>query len=61
MMASLGSSAACGLASIYDGVTAEILVDPADAAELPGAGRTHRYGCAGFEAEVGRGVLEAVR
>jgi LPPG:FO 2-phospho-L-lactate transferase len=63
MMASLGFERGVrGLVSIYEGVTAEILVDPADAAELPGALVAPIVMVApDSRAEVGRGVLEAVR
>ena len=63
MMASLGYERGVrGLASIYDGLAAEILVDPADANELTGALVAPIVMVApDSRAEVGRGVLEAIR
>ena len=63
MMASLGHEPGVrGLASLYEGIATEVLVDPADAGELDGAlvapivmVRPES------RAEVGRAVLEAVR
>ncbi len=63
MMASLGHEPGVrGIASLYEGIATDVLVDPADAAELDGAlvapivmVRPES------RAEVGRAVLEAVR
>ena len=63
MMPSLGFAPGVrGLASLYEGVADEILVDPADAGELPGALVAPIVMVAPeSRAEVGRAVLEAVR
>jgi len=63
MMASLGHEPGVrGLAKLYEGIATEILVDPADAAELPGALVAPIVMVAPeSRAEVGRGVLEAIR
>jgi LPPG:FO 2-phospho-L-lactate transferase len=51
-----------GLAQVYDGVATDLLVDPADAEELPGALVAPIVMVAPeSRAEVGRAVLEAVR
>jgi len=50
-----------GLAEVYEAVAGELLVDPADAAELPGALVVPIVMVAPeSRAEVGRGVLEAL-
>jgi LPPG:FO 2-phospho-L-lactate transferase len=63
MMSSLGHEPGVrGLAKVYEGVAGELLVDPADAAELPGALVAPIVMVAPeSRAEVGRGVLEALR
>ena len=63
MMASLGfPSGVRGVAAVYEGIADEILVDPADAVELPGALVAPIVMVAPeSRAEVGRAVLEAVR
>ncbi len=63
MMASLGYEPGVrGLATLYEGVATDILVDPADAAELPEALVAPIVMVAPeSRAEVGRGVLEAIR
>jgi LPPG:FO 2-phospho-L-lactate transferase len=63
MMASLGyEQGVQGLATVYDGIAAEIVVDPADAHELPGALVAPIVMVAPeSRAEVGRAVLEAIR
>jgi LPPG:FO 2-phospho-L-lactate transferase len=62
MMGSLGHEPGVrGIAALYAGLGAELVVDPADAAELPGA---HACPIAmldpGVRKEVGRAILEAV-
>jgi LPPG:FO 2-phospho-L-lactate transferase len=63
MLVSLGHEPGVrGLAQVYDGVASDLLVDPADAAELPGALVAPIVMVAPeSRAEVGRAVLEAVR
>ena len=63
MMASMGHEPGVrGLAALYEGVATEVLVDPVDAAELPGALVAPIVMVAPeSRAEVGRAVLEAVR
>lgn len=63
MMASLGHEPGVrGIAAIYAGLAADILVDPADAGELPEALVAPIVMVAPeSRAEVGRGILEAVR
>ena len=63
MLVSLGHDPGVrGLAALYDGVATDLLVDPADAAELPGALVAPIVMVAPeSRAEVGRAVLEAVR
>jgi LPPG:FO 2-phospho-L-lactate transferase len=63
MMASLGHEPGVrGLAALYQGIATDVLVDPADAAELPGALVAPIVMVAPeSRAEVGRAVLEAVR
>ena len=63
MMASLGHEPGVrGLASLYEGIATDILVDPSDADELPGALVAPIVMVAPeSRAEVGRGVLEAIR
>jgi LPPG:FO 2-phospho-L-lactate transferase len=63
MMGSLGHEPGVrGLAKVYEGVAGELLVDRADAAELPGALVAPIVMVAPeSRAEVGRGVLEALR
>jgi LPPG:FO 2-phospho-L-lactate transferase len=62
MLASLGHEpGVAGIAALYAGVATEILVDPADAGELPGALVAPIVMVAPeSRAEVGRAVLEAV-
>jgi len=62
MMASLGHEPGVqGLAEVYEGVAGELLVDPADAVELPVALVAPIVMVAPeSRAEVGRGVLEAL-
>ena len=63
MMASLGFAPGVrGVAAVYDGIATDVLVDPADAGELPGALVAPIVMVAPeSRAEVGRAVLEAVR
>ncbi len=63
MMASLGHEPGVGgMAALYDGIATDIVVDPVDAAELPGALVAPIVMVAPeSRAEVGRGVLEAIR
>jgi LPPG:FO 2-phospho-L-lactate transferase len=63
MMASLGHDPGVrGLAALYEGIATDLLVDPADAEELPGALVAPIVMVAPeSRAEVGRAVLEAVR
>jgi LPPG:FO 2-phospho-L-lactate transferase len=63
MMTSLGyEQGVQGLAAVYDGIAADIVVDPADAQELPGALVAPIVMVAPeSRAEVGRAVLEAIR
>jgi LPPG:FO 2-phospho-L-lactate transferase len=63
MMASLGHEPGVrGLAELYDGIATDIVVDPADAQELPGALVAPIVMVASeARAEVGRAVLEAIR
>jgi LPPG:FO 2-phospho-L-lactate transferase len=63
MLPSLGYQAGVrGLAEVYEGVATDILVDPADAEELPGALVAPIVMVAPeSRAEVGRAVLEAAR
>ena len=63
MMASLGYEPAVrGLAALYDGVATDLVVDPDDAEELPGALVAPIVMVAPeARAEVGRAVLEAIR
>jgi LPPG:FO 2-phospho-L-lactate transferase len=63
MMASLGHDPGVrGLAPLYEGIATDLLVDPADAEELPGALVAPIVMVAPeSRAEVGRAVLEAVR
>jgi LPPG:FO 2-phospho-L-lactate transferase len=62
MMASLGHEPGVrGIAALYDGVATDVLVDPSDAGELPGALVAPTVMVDPLSrAEVGRGVLEAV-
>jgi len=62
MMASLGHEPGVrGIAALYEGVATDVLVDPADAGELPGALVAPIVMVDPLSrAEVGRGVLEAV-
>jgi LPPG:FO 2-phospho-L-lactate transferase len=63
MMASLGHEPGVrGLAALYEGIATDVLVDPADAGELPGALVAPIVMVAPeSRAEVGKAVLEAVR
>jgi LPPG:FO 2-phospho-L-lactate transferase len=63
MMASLGHEPGVrGIAALYEGIAQELVVDPADADELPGALVAPIVMVAPeSRAEVGRAVLEAVR
>ena len=63
MMASLGYEPGVrGIAALYEGVATDVLVDPLDAGELPGALVAPIVMVApDSRAEVGRGVLEAIR
>jgi LPPG:FO 2-phospho-L-lactate transferase len=63
MMASLGHEPGVrGLAELYDGIATDVVVDPADAQELPGALVAPIVMVASeARAEVGRAVLEAIR
>jgi LPPG:FO 2-phospho-L-lactate transferase len=63
MMASLGHEPGVrGIAELYEGIATDVLVDPADAGELPGALVAPIVMVApDSRAEVGRGVLEAIR
>jgi LPPG:FO 2-phospho-L-lactate transferase len=63
MMASLGHDPGVrGLAALYEGIATDVLVDPADAEELPGVLVAPIVMVAPeSRAEVGRAVLEAVR
>jgi LPPG:FO 2-phospho-L-lactate transferase len=63
MMASLGHEPGVrGIAAVYEGIATDIVVDPADAGELPGAVVAPIVMVAPeSRAEVGRAVLEAVR
>ncbi|HXV96121.1 MAG TPA: 2-phospho-L-lactate transferase [Gaiellaceae bacterium] len=63
MMASLGHEPGVrGIAALYEGIADDIVVDPADAGELPGAVVAPIVMVAPeSRAEVGRAVLEAVR
>jgi LPPG:FO 2-phospho-L-lactate transferase len=63
MMTSLGHDPSVrGLAALYEGIATDLLVDPADAEELPGALVASIVMVAPeSRAEVGRAVLEAVR
>ena len=62
MMASLGHEPGVrGIAALYEGIATDVLVDPADARELPGALVAPIVMVDPLSrAEVGRGVLEAV-
>ena len=62
MMASLGFEPGVrGIAAVYEGIATEVVVDPADAGELPGALVAPIVMVAPeSRAEVGRAVLEAV-
>ena len=62
MMASLGHDpGVSGLAVLYDGIATDVVVDPADAQELPGALVVPIVMVAPeSRAEVGRAVLEAI-
>jgi LPPG:FO 2-phospho-L-lactate transferase len=62
MMASLGHEPGVrGIAALYEGLATDVLVDPADAGELPGALVAPIVMVDPLSrAEVGRGVLEAV-
>jgi len=62
MMASLGHEPGVrGIAALYEGIATDVLVDPADAGELPGALVAPIVMVDPLSrAEVGRGVLEAV-
>jgi LPPG:FO 2-phospho-L-lactate transferase len=63
MMASLGHEPGVrGIAALYEGTATDVLVDPADAGELPGALVAPIVMVApDSRAEVGRAVLEAIR
>jgi LPPG:FO 2-phospho-L-lactate transferase len=63
MMASLGFEPGVrGIAAVHEGIATEVVVDPADAGELPGALVAPIVMVAPeSRAEVGRAVLEAVR
>jgi LPPG:FO 2-phospho-L-lactate transferase len=63
MMASLGYEPGVrGLAALYDGIATDLVVDPADAQELPGALVAPIVMVAPeARAEVGRAVLESIR
>jgi LPPG:FO 2-phospho-L-lactate transferase len=63
MMASLGYEPGVrGLAALYEGIATDLVVDPADAQELPGALVAPIVMVAPeARAEVGRAVLEAIR
>ncbi len=63
MMASLGHEPGVrGFAALYDGIATDVVVDPADADELPGALVAPIVMVAPeARAEVGRAVLEAIR
>ena len=63
MMASLGHEPGVrGIAALYEGIATDVLVDPADAGELPGALVAPIVMVApDSRAEVGRAVLEAIR
>jgi LPPG:FO 2-phospho-L-lactate transferase len=63
MMASLGHEPGVrGIAALYEGIATDLLVDPADARELPGALVAPIVMVApDSRAEVGRAVLEAIR
>jgi hypothetical protein len=63
MMASLGYEPGIrGLAALYEGIATDLVVDPADAQELPGALVAPIVMVAPeARAEVGRAVLEAIR
>jgi LPPG:FO 2-phospho-L-lactate transferase len=63
MMASMGHEPGVrGIAALYEGVATDVLVDPVDAAELPGALVAPIVMVAPeSRAEVGRAVLEAIR
>jgi hypothetical protein len=63
MMASLGHEPGVrGIAAVYEGIATDIVVDPADAGELPGAVVAPIVMVAPeSRAEVGMAVLEAVR
>jgi LPPG:FO 2-phospho-L-lactate transferase len=63
MMASLGHEPGVrGIASLYEGIATDLVVDPADAGELPGARVAPIVMVApDSRAEVGRAVLEAIR
>ena len=63
MMASLGFEPGVrGIAAVYEGIATEVVVDPVDAGELPGALVAPIVMVAPeSRAEVGRAVLEAVR
>jgi LPPG:FO 2-phospho-L-lactate transferase len=62
MMSSLGHEPGVrGIAALYEGIATDVLVDPADAGELPGALVAPIVMVDPLSrAEVGRGVLEAV-
>ena len=62
MMVSLGREPGVrGIAALYEGLATDVLVDPADAGELPGALVAPIVMVDPLSrAEVGRGVLEAV-
>jgi LPPG:FO 2-phospho-L-lactate transferase len=62
MMTSLGHEPGVrGIAALYDGLATDVLVDPVDAGELPGALVTPIVMVDPLSrAEVGRGVLESV-
>ena len=63
MMASLGHEPGVrGIAALYEGIATDVMVDPADAGELPGAVVAPIVMVApDSRAEVGKGVLEAIR
>jgi hypothetical protein len=63
MMASLGHEPGVrGIAALYQGIATDVVVDPVDAGELPGALVAPIVMVAPeSRAEVGRAVLEAVR
>jgi LPPG:FO 2-phospho-L-lactate transferase len=63
MLASLGHEPGVrGIAALYEGIATDVVVDPADADELPGALVAPIVMVApDSRAEVGRAVLEAVR